>query len=186
MKGLTERQKADLVNQRMQANNLSRQKGSQAGPAARGQQRSSSHPSNGAVSETSLHSRAAKESGALSKGMEQMPVWRSRISSTAHLVMGIFSLLWLASRTGVSQPLPAAARLGSTDGQAPRLKRGREADLDEDYVSDFVESGGDGGEDWRRQLRNLTGYDPSKCVPLLCMRAATFAISSSSGIHARQ
>jgi hypothetical protein len=68
MKGLTERQKADLVNQRMQANNLSRQKGSQAGPAARDQQRSSSHPSNGTVNETSLHSCAAKESGAVKKG----------------------------------------------------------------------------------------------------------------------
>ena len=75
----------------------------------------------------------------------------------------------------MSQPLPAAARLGSTGGQDPRLKRGREADLDDEYDSDFVESGGDGGEDWRRQLRSLTGYDPSKCVPLLRMRASTSA-----------
>ena len=68
MKGLTERQKADLVNQRMQANSLSRQKGSQAGPVARGQQRSSSHPSNGAVSETSAAIACSKRIWSIFKG----------------------------------------------------------------------------------------------------------------------
>ncbi len=77
------------------------------------------------------------------------------------------------------RPLPSNGRPGSADRQPPRLKRGKEPDLDDDYDSDFVASDDDVGEDWHTALRSLTGYDPRKWVPLF------FALLNSSQVIAR-
>ncbi|BDA46567.1 probable protein SPT2 homolog at C-terminar half [Coccomyxa sp. Obi] len=135
MTELTERQKAEQVMQRLQANSQGRLKASQASPAARVQQPKPSQLSNEL-------SRAAPSVG--------VPAARAQQQRPSQLSYGTGRAL-----TGVGQ-------LGSAAGPG---KRGRDLGVDDEYDSDFVDSDDDGAADWRSALRSITKYDPRKFNP---------------------